>query len=211
MESSKIAEYLLKIKAVQLRLDPPFTWSSGWKSPIYCDNRLSLSYPEVRNFVRDSFVHQVRERYPEATAIAGVATGAIALGALVANAMDLPMVYIRSKAKGHGMAKLVEGKLDPEGKYVVIEDLVSTGKSSVKAVKALQDEGATVLGTLAIFSYGFPVAEAAFSETGTPFHSLTNLSELLQKATEINYLQPESQATIMDWQKDPELWQNTLS
>lgn len=211
MESSKIAEYLLKIKAVRLSVDEPFTWSSGWKSPIYCDNRLTLSHPEIRNFIKASFVSKVRELFPDANAIAGVATGAIALGALVADEMKLPMVYIRSSAKGHGMQNLVEGQVDPEGKYVVIEDLVSTGGSSVKAVKALQETGATVLGTIAIFSYGFPQAEELYKTTGTAYHSLTNLSKLLEKAKEFNYLKPEEQASVFDWQKDPAKWRKTIS
>ncbi|MEM6800291.1 MAG: orotate phosphoribosyltransferase [Bacteroidota bacterium] len=209
MESSKIAEYLLKIKAVRLSVKEPFTWSSGWKSPIYCDNRLSLSYPEVRNYIKAAFVSMIREKFPEAEAIAGVATGAIALGALVADAMDLPMVYIRSKAKGHGMQNLVEGKVEPSAKYVVIEDLVSTGGSSVKAVKALQESGAKVLATIAIFSYGFPQATEAFEQTGTPYYSLTNLVELLQKAQDFDYLQASEQSLIFEWQKDPEKWRKT--
>lgn len=211
MESSKIAEYLLKIKAVRLSVDEPFTWSSGWKSPIYCDNRLSLSYPEVRNYIKASFVSMIKEKFPEAEAIAGVATGAIALGALVADEMGLPMVYIRSKAKGHGMQNLVEGKVEQGGKYVVIEDLISTGGSSVKAVKALQESGAEVLATIAIFSYGFPQATETFKRSGTSYYSLTNLSELLQKAEDFDYLKAEEQATIFDWQKDPEQWRKTIS
>ena len=189
MIESKIAEDLLKIKAVSLRPETPFTWSSGWRSPIYCDNRLTLSYPEIRQAITAGFVAHIRKHYPEVQGIAGVATGAIALGALVAAELNLPMVYIRSKAKGHGMQNLVEGHLEAGNKYVVIEDLVSTGKSSVQAVKALQEGGATVMGTVAIFSYGFPQADAAFADTGTPYHSLTNL-----------------QATIFEWQQAPESW-----
>lgn len=192
-------------------MEEPFTWSSGWKSPIYCDNRLSLSYPEVRDFIKGAFVEMIREKYPEATAIAGVATGAIALGALVADAMDLPMVYIRSSAKGHGMQNLVEGYVDPDGKYIIIEDLISTGGSSVKALKALQATGAGVLGTIAIFTYGFPQADELFKSTGTPYHSLTNLAKLLEKAEDFNYLKAEERATIFAWQKDPEKWRKTIS
>ena len=211
MVSSKIAEYLLKIKAVRLSIDPPFTWSSGWKSPIYCDNRLTLSYPEIRREIRRAFAERIRNEYSEATGIAGVATGAIAQGVMVAEELGLPFIYVRSKAKGHGMQNLLEGKVDPVGKYVVIEDLVSTGKSSVQAVKAIQESGAEVLGTLAIFSYGFPHARATFAETGTSYDSLTNLQELLQKAEEINYLRPQEKDTILSWQNDPEKWQKTLS
>ena len=206
MDSSKIAEDLLKIKAVTIQLDPPYTWSSGWQSPIYCDNRLTLSYPKVRTHITQSFVEQVRSRYPEATGIAGVATGAIALGAMVATELNLPMVYVRSKAKGHGMKKMVEGQVDPLGKYVIIEDLVSTGKSSLQAVNAMMETGATVLGTIAIFSYGFPKADEGFAATGTPYHSLTDMKTLLDKAIEIDYLRNEDLATIQNWQKDPGSW-----
>ncbi|RMG61726.1 MAG: orotate phosphoribosyltransferase [Bacteroidetes bacterium] len=206
MGNSKIAEYLLKIKAVRLSTQEPFTWASGWRSPIYCDNRLTLSYPEIRAAIRDAFVAEIQARYPQATGVAGVATGAIAQGVLVAEAMGLPFIYIRSKAKGHGMQNLIEGQLDPEGQYVVIEDLISTGGSSAKAVEALQASGATVLGTLAIFSYGFPQAEATFAATGTPCDSLTNLAQLLEKALEYEYLQDHERDTIFAWQQDPAHW-----
>lgn len=211
VQSSKIAEYLLKIKAVRLSIEEPFTWSSGWKSPIYCDNRQTLSHPDIRSDITAAFVREIRERYPNLTGVAGVATGAIALGALVADALDLPLIYVRSKAKGHGMQNLVEGQVDPEGKYVVIEDLISTGKSSVQAVRAVQETGATVLGTIAIFSYGFPKATEAFAETGTSFHTLTNLKDLLQKAEEFDYLRDVEKATVFAWQKDPSTWQKTTS
>lgn len=211
MESTKIAEYLLKIKAVRIQPSEPFTWSSGWQSPIYCDNRLALSYPEIREEVKRAFVDAIGEMYPQADAIAGVATGAIAWGVLVAEAMGLPFVYIRAKAKGHGMQNMIEGHLQSDKQYVVIEDLVSTGKSSVAAVKAMQDAGATILGTLSIFSYGFPQAEAAFATTGTPYTPLTNLRSLLQKATEIDYLAAHEQETIFEWQEDPENWAHTAN
>jgi len=207
--SSKIAEYLLEIKAVRLSLDPPFTWASGWLSPIYCDNRKTLSYPEIRTYIRDAFVAEVKARFPEATGIAGVATGAIAQGALVAEAMGLPFIYIRSKAKGHGMQNLIEGAVDPDGKYVVIEDLISTGKSSVAAVKALQETGTGVLGTLAIFSYGFPEAQANYEETGTPFFTMTDMQALMEFATTSEYLKPEEKSLIESWQKSPSTWKGT--
>ncbi len=206
MESTKIAEYLLKIKAVRIQAQDPFTWSSGWKSPIYCDNRLALSYPEIRKAVTNAFVNQIRSMYPEASAIAGVATGAIAWGVMVAEAMDFPFVYIRAKAKGHGLQNMIEGRLEQDKQYVVIEDLVSSGKSSVAAVKAMQEQGAKILGTMSIFSYGFPQAESTFATTGTSYTPLTNLQTLLQKATEIDYLAAHEQQTIFDWQKDPENW-----
>jgi orotate phosphoribosyltransferase len=204
--SNKIAEYLLEIKAVRFSLDPPFTWASGWHSPIYCDNRKTLSYPHIRQVIRDAFAEQIQARYPGATGIAGVATGAIAQGALVAEVLGLPLVYVRSQAKGHGLQNLVEGALDPEGQYVVIEDLISTGKSSVAAVRALQAAGTTVLGTLAIFSYGFPEAQTAYEATGTPFHTLTDMAALSQAAQAAHYLQPEQQAVIEQWQRDPAHW-----
>lgn len=206
MESTKIAEYLLKIKAVRIQAQDPFTWSSGWKSPIYCDNRLALSYPEIRKAVTQAFVAQISSMYPAASAIAGVATGAIAWGVMVAEAMDLPFVYIRAKAKGHGLQNMIEGRLEKDKQYVVIEDLVSSGKSSVAAVKAMQEQGANILGTMSIFSYGFPQAEATFATTHTGYTPLTNLQTLLQKATEIDYLAAHEQQTIFDWQKDPENW-----
>ncbi len=206
MESSKIAEYLLKIKAVKLRPDEPFTWASGWKSPIYCDNRQTLSYPEIRQAIRNAFVARIRKDYSEATGIAGVATGGIAQAALVAEALDLPMIYIRSQAKGHGMENLLEGKVEAEGQYVVIEDLVSTGGSSAKAVKALQASGATVLATLSIFSYGFPQADDTFRETGTPYYPLANMDDLLTKATEIGYLSSDQVALVRSWRQDPASW-----
>lgn len=209
VEYSKIAEYLLKIKAIRINTREPFTWSSGWKSPIYCDNRLTLSYPEIRTAIRDAFIQKIRDNYPEVTAIAGVATGAIASGALVADAMNLPFIYVRPQPKGHGLQNMVEGEVDPKGKYVVIEDLVSTGGSSVKAVKAIQETGAAVLVTYSIFSYGFPQADAAYAETGTGYSPLTNLQELLQKAAEIDYLRPEEMATIFEWQKDPANWKGS--
>ncbi len=210
VEKFKLAEYLLKIKAVQFRPEEPFVWSSGWSSPIYCDNRLTLSYPEIRRFIRDAFVSAIRRLYPTADAIAGVATGAIAQGALIAEAMDLPMVYVRPKPKGHGLLNLIEGSLDEGYKYVVIEDLVSTGKSSVNAVKALQDKGKEVLGTLSIFSYGFPQATETFNMTGTRYHSLTDLESLLEVAKRENYIDNQGIEAILHWQKDPENWHYAL-
>lgn len=204
---NKVAEDLLKIKAVQFSLAPPFTWASGWLSPIYCDNRKTLSHPSIRSYIREAFVAELRTRYPGATGVAGVATGAIAQGALVADQLGLPFIYIRSQAKGHGMQNLIEGALDPEGRYVVIEDLVSTGMSSTRAVRALQATGATVLGTLAIFSYGFAQAEAAFAQTRTPVHTLTDMAALMAAAEKIDYLRPEQKAAITAWQKNPAAWQ----
>ena len=207
MSKTKIAEDLLQIQAVKLSTDPPFTWSSGWRSPIYCDNRFALSFPAVRGRIRDAFVAEVQARYPGATTVVGVATGAIAWGLLVAEALELPFAYVRAKAKGHGMQNLIEGKVETGEKVVVIEDLVSTGGSSTAAVKALQAAGAEVLGTVAIFSYGFPEADAAFAATGTPFQALTSLEVLLAAATQQGYLPASAHETIMVWQKAPASWE----
>ncbi|MCI4667484.1 MAG: orotate phosphoribosyltransferase [Bacteroidia bacterium] len=210
VESHKIAEYLLKIKAVKFNLDDPFKWSSGWQSPIYCDNRLTLSYPEVRTYIRDAFVEKVRKKYPETEGIAGVATGAIAQGALVAQELGFPMLYVRSKAKGHGMQNLIEGDREVATKYVVIEDLISTGRSSVHAVQALQDEGLEILGTLSIFSYGFPHSNQAFISTGTSFSPLTTLQEVMEVAKKIGYLKESDFEAIRAWQQDPESWNRSF-
>lgn len=209
-ESHKIAEYLLKIKAVKFNLDEPFTWSSGWAAPIYCDNRLTLSHPEIRTYIRDAFVKKVRTNFPETEGIVGVATGAIAQGALVAQEMDFPMLYVRSSVKGHGMQNLIEGDREVATKYVVIEDLISTGRSSVRAVKALQDKGLEVLGTLSIFSYGFPQSAQAFNATGTTFVPLTTLDVMMEVGKKEGYLRDEDLEAVLEWQKDPASWGRTL-
>lgn len=206
MKNTHIAAHLLTIRAVRLQPADPFTWSSGLKSPIYCDNRLTLSYPEIRRDLTNAFVERIMTSFPQATGIAGVATGGIALGVLVAEAIGLPFVYIRSKAKGHGLQNMVEGKVDPAGQYVMIEDLVSTGGSSVKAVKALQATGASVLHTYSIFSYGFEKAQTAFAETGTEYEPLTDLQTLLEKAVAINYLSADESAAIESWRANPQAW-----
>ena len=209
MERSKIAAYLLKIKAVRLQIEEPFTWSSGWRSPIYCDNRLTLSYPDIRNEICKAFVSEIKQRYPDVQGIAGVATGAIAHGVLVAEALGLPFVYIRSSAKGHGMKNLVEGEVTSAKRYVVVEDLISTGGSSSRAVSALLEKGAEVLGTLAIFSYGFPQATKAFDQIQIPFHSLTDLETLMKEAIRLNYLQEAEKNLLREWQKSPETWRKS--
>ncbi len=206
VRSSKIAAYLLKIKAVKISIDPPFTWSSGWKSPIYCDNRLTLSYPEIRNIIKEDFADFIRQHYPHAQGIAGIATGAIAHGALVADYLDLPLIYIRSKPKSYGMRNLVEGEVNHEIKYVVIEDLISTGNSSASAVEALQQTGVQVAGTLAIFSYGLPQAQERFRPTGIEYHTLTGLEVLLEEAIALDYLDENQKEVLRDWQINPEIW-----
>lgn len=202
----KTAEYLLQIKAIKLQPANPFTWASGWKSPIYCDNRKTLSYPEVRSYIRDSFADLVKSVYPGAELIAGVATGAIAHGALVADAMNLPFVYIRSEPKKHGLENLVEGEVKPGQKAVIVEDLISTGGSSLKAYNALKEAGAEVLGMVAIFTYQFPVAQKNFDEAGCKVNTLSNYSALSQFALETGYIDNSHVETLAQWRQAPELW-----
>lgn len=188
-ESEKeVAESLLKIKAIKLQPSNPFTWASGWKSPIYCDNRKTLSYPDIRNQVRDEFVKIVKEKYPQAEAIAGVATGAIAQGVLVAQELNLPFVYVRSSPKDHGLGNLIEGDLKKGQKVVVIEDLISTGGSSLKAAEALRAAEADVLGMVAIFTYGFPVSEAAFKEHNVELTTLSNYNAMIDTALSLSLI-----------------------
>lgn len=202
----KIASQLLEIKAVKLQPNEPFTWASGWQSPIYCDNRKTLSHPALRSFIRDCFVHEAKERYPQAEVIAGVATGAIAQGALVAQELGLPFVYVRSKAKGHGLENLIEGQLDAGQKVVVIEDLISTGGSSLNAVKALRTAKAEVLGMLAIFTYGFPVAEENFANEKVELGTLSDYNTLTRVALAQDYISPEMTGTLAQWRENPSEW-----
>ncbi len=204
--ASQIAEYLLQIKAIKLQPADPFTWASGWKSPIYCDNRMSLSYPPIRTFIRDSLTQSIRLNLSEVQAIAGVATAAIPQGALVADKMNLPFVYVRSSPKGHGMENLIEGEVKAGQKIVVIEDLVSTGKSSLKAVHALRDAGTVVLGLVCVFNYGFSEAEKKFAEASCPIISLCSYDILIQKALDSNYIKSEEIETLVAWRKTPERW-----
>lgn len=203
---TKIAEFLLKIKAVRLSPSDPFTWASGMKSPIYCDNRLSLSYPEVRETICASFCDLIREKMPTASAVAGVATAGIPHGMLVADRLGLPFIYVRSSPKGHGLGNQIEGRLDPEMPYAVIEDLVSTGGSSLKAVEAIREAGGQAAGLVSVFSYGFDAAAEAFQNAGLPAWSLTNLEELLRVAAEKAYIQTADLETIRSWRKDPKNW-----
>jgi len=204
--SKEIANYLLQIKAIKLQPANPFTWASGWKSPIYCDNRKTLSYPDVRTSIKNAFVQQIKALYPDADIIAGVATGAIAQGALVADAMGLPNIYIRSSAKGHGMENLIEGYYEKGNKVVVIEDLVSTGGSSLKAVEALKKAGCEVLGMMAIFTYGFDVAVQNFETANIQLHTLSDYQSLLEQALEINYIQESDVETLGKWRENPSVW-----
>lgn len=197
---------LLDIKAIKLQPEQPFTWASGWKSPFYCDNRKTLSYPSLRNFVKLELSRIVAEEYPEAEAIAGVATGAIAQGALVAEELSLPFAYVRPKPKDHGLANLIEGELAAGAKVVVIEDLISTGGSSLKAVEALRQHGYEVIGMVASYTYGFPVAEEAFREAGVRLTTLTDYEAVVETALSTGYIRPEHVETLAAWRKDPAHW-----
>lgn len=204
--AAKIAEYLLEINAVKLSPDAPFTWTSGWKSPIYSDNRLSLSHPHVRNYIKTSLGELVKSEFPEAQAIIGVATAGIAPGALVADEINLPFGYVRSEAKKHGMGKQVEGDIKPGQKVVVVEDLVSTGKSSLQAVQSLREFGCEVLGMVSIFTYGFDAAKLAFDEAQCPYFSLSNYNVLVEVAASKNLIQPEQMNVLAEWRKSPDTW-----
>ncbi|KAB2806808.1 orotate phosphoribosyltransferase [Phaeocystidibacter luteus] len=204
--AEKTAEFLLQIKAIKLQPEQPFTWASGWNSPIYCDNRLSLSYPAIRNYIRSSMAELIEEHYPSADVIAGVATGAIAVGALVAEQLGLPFVYVRSKAKEHGRQNLIEGHLPEGANVVVIEDLVSTGMSSLQAVDALRDAGARVLGMGAIFTYGFDVSEEAFEKANCQLVTLSNYDHLILKAVEGGYVDKSQEMTLNKWRVNPSEW-----
>jgi len=200
------ASKLLKIKAIKLQPNDPFTWASGWKSPFYCDNRKTLSFPELRNYVKQELTHAVLENFPEAEAVAGVATGAIAQGALVADALNLPFVYVRSKPKDHGLENLIEGELKPGTKVVVVEDLISTGGSSLKAVEAVRKYGCEVVGMVASYTYGFPVAEEAFREAGVKLVTISDYEHVVAEAVATGYIKPEDEAMLKEWRKNPSEW-----
>ena len=200
------AEKLLQVEAIKLQPEQPFTWASGWKSPFYCDNRKTLAFPALRTFVKLQLSRIVAERYPEADAIAGVATGAIAQGALVADELALPFAYVRSKPKDHGMANLIEGDLQPGMKVVVVEDLISTGGSSLKAVEALRQHGCEVLGMVAAYTYGFPVAEEAFAAAGVTLTTLTNYEAVVETALQTGYIEQSHVPMLAAWRKDPANW-----
>ena len=202
-----LAEKLLKISAIKLQPENPFVWASGWNSPIYTDNRRTLSYPEVRTFIKVKLCRVIMENFGEVDAIAGVATGAIAQGALVAETLGLPYVYVRSAPKDHGLENLIEGNLKPGQKVVVIEDLISTGGSSLKAVEAIRNAGCEVIGMAAIFTYGFPVAARKFKSAQVELITLSNYNAMLETALETNYIKPEDLETLQEWRKDPASWQ----
>ena len=201
-----LAEKLLKISAIKLQPELPFTWASGWNSPIYTDNRKTLSYPDIRSFIKVEMCRMILENFDMPDAIAGVATGAIAMGALVADTLGLPYVYVRSTPKDHGLENLIEGNLKPGQKVVVIEDLISTGGSSLKAVEAIRAAGCQVVGMAAIFTYGFPIAEKRFSDAAVNIITLSNYNSMLEAALATNYIREEDLATLKEWRRDPANW-----
>ena len=203
---TEVAKKLIDIKAIKVQPDAPFTWASGWKSPIYCDNRKILSYPETRTFVRDAFVNLISKKYPDAEVIAGVATGAIAMGALVAEVLGLPCIYIRSAPKGHGLENLIEGVLHEGQKVVVVEDLISTGGSSLNAAEAVTKAGGNVLGMVAIFTYGFPHAIENFAKAGIELNTLSNYHALIETAVLLNEVNAGQVETLMKWRENPAEW-----
>ncbi|MBR5467280.1 MAG: orotate phosphoribosyltransferase [Bacteroidaceae bacterium] len=204
---SIFADKLLKVKAIKLQPTNPFTWASGWKSPFYCDNRKTLSYPDLRSFVKIETTRLIMERFPEAEAVAGVATGAIAQGAMVADTLNLPFVYVRSKPKDHGLENLIEGELKPGTKVVVVEDLISTGGSSLKAVEAVRNYGCEVVGMVASYTYGFDVAEKAFKEANVELVTLTNYEAVVAQAVSTGYIKEEEVELLNEWRKAPSEWQ----
>jgi orotate phosphoribosyltransferase len=201
-----VAEKLLKIKAVKLQPNNPFTWASGWKSPFYCDNRKTLSYPPIRSFIKIELSRLILEKYPDAEVIAGVATGAIAQGALVANELGLPFIYVRPTPKGHGLENMIEGDLRPKQKVVVVEDLISTGGSSLKAVEAIRNNGAEVLGMMAIFTYGFPEAKQSFKQAKVELTTLCDYEAVISEAVATNYIAESDIETLNEWRKSPATW-----
>jgi orotate phosphoribosyltransferase len=196
----------LQIKAIKLQPDEPFVWASGWNSPIYCDNRIALSYPRVRTFIRQELVKLIEDKFGRPDIIAGVATAAIAQGALVSEALGLPFVYVRSSAKDHGRQNTIEGEVTPDQTAVVIEDLVSTGGSSLKAVEELKKNGVIVKGLVSIFSYGFDTANENFKKAGCPFYSLCDYETLLKQALDTGYIKEADLSMLQDWRKDPANW-----
>lgn len=202
----KVAEFLLRIKAVQLQPEKPFQWASGRYAPIYCDNRKTLSHPQVRTYIRQQAVELIEERFGRVDAIAGVATGGIALGALIAQELGLPFIYVRSSAKAHGMGNQIEGDLSVLSNCVVIEDLVSTGKSSLEAVAVLREAGVQVKGLVAIFTYGFPDAAAAFESAACPWETLTDYPTMLDQALAEGYVTDDSTQILQSWSSDPQAW-----
>lgn len=204
--AKKTAELLLQINAIKLKPENPFTWASGWRSPIYCDNRILLSYPQIRNYIREEMAKQVEALYGKPDVIAGVATGAIGIGALVADFLGLPFIYVRPEPKKHGRQNQIEGKLEAHQNVVVIEDLISTGKSSLNAVDALVEAGAKVKGMVAIFTYGFEIADHNFEEKNIALHTLSDYEHLIQQASETHFVKEDQLNTLREWRKNPSKW-----
>jgi orotate phosphoribosyltransferase len=204
--AENIARIFLEIGVVKLNTEKPFVWASGWKSPIYCDGRISLSYPQVRSYIKEELVDLLENRFPQAEAIAGVATAGIPQGVLVADALDLPFLYVRTKPKGHGMENMVEGEIVKGQKVVVIEDLVSTGGSSLKATAALDLVGLDIMGLVSVFTYGFDDARTRFADANVPFISLSNYDTLIKEAVEQELISASDLASLQEWRKAPHLW-----
>lgn len=202
----KVADFLLQIKAVKLQPSNPFTWASGMKSPIYCDNRKTLSYPLIRTAIRQTFSEQITEAFGKVEVIAGVATGGIAIGALVAQELGLPFIYVRSAAKGHGLENMIEGDVQSGQRVVVIEDLISTGGSSLKAVEALREAGCNVLGLAAIFTYGFEEAKKSFTDASCPYFTLSDYDHMIEHAISTNYINEKELESLRSWKTNPKNW-----
>lgn len=201
-----LADYLLQIKAIKLSPQMPFTWASGWKSPIYCDNRLTLSYPVCRQYIKESLTALSAANFSDVDVVAGVATAGIAHGALLADHWNKPFAYVRSAPKGHGLSNQIEGRIEPGQKVLVVEDLISTGKSSLEVVEAIRKAGGEVVGMVAIFTYGFQAAEDAFAAAQCPYYTLSDYSFLIELAVEKGYLKPEEVAHLQEWRKNPSSW-----
>lgn len=204
----KVAEFLLQIKAVKLQPNSPFTWASGWKSPIYCDNRITLSFPAIRTYIRQGYADAILEHFGKPDIIAGVATGGIAQGALVAQELGIPFIYVRSSAKAHGMGNMIEGHFEKGQRVVVIEDLISTGGSSLQAVQALREAGLEVKGLVAIFTYGFDVSIKNFSNAECPFVTLTDYDHLIDQALKSDYVTSSDVDSLREWKINPDNWKN---
>ena len=202
----EITKKLLEINTIKIQPANPFTWASGWNSPIYCDNRKTLSYPAIRTYIRDQFVDIIKEKYPDTEVIAGVATGAIAIGALVADVLGLPFIYVRAKPKGHGLENMIEGDLDNTKKVVMVEDLISTGISSLKATEAVRNYGADVIGMVAIFTYNFPIAKENFEKANVELTTLSDYHILIDTAVEIGEVTADQVDTLLKWREDPAVW-----
>lgn len=206
ISEKQIANLLLQIKSIKINVAKPFQWTSGWKSPIYCDNRKTLSYPQIRNVIKEQFIELINDKFKNVEAIAGIATGAIAIGAIVADALNLPFLYVRSNQKNHGLQNLIEGEIVPNQRIVVIEDLVSTGGSSLKAVNTLRSNNCNVLGLIAIFTYKFKNTENRFNESGCKLYTLCNYEILVDLAKQTGYISSDELDLIKQWHKSPENW-----